>query len=184
MSALKVSTSSRRFANAAFSVARTSGDLDAWLATLDQLAAVVESPDSQRAFTNPTLATPEKVAALQQLVPGMSPQARNFVRILAERHRLGQLAEIAQVFREDVYRERGILTAQVTTAVPLDAQTQGTLAQRLGAYLHHDPAKLVFETRVDPEIIGGVVARVGDTLIDDSVRGRLDRLRRALTTAA
>jgi F-type H+-transporting ATPase subunit delta len=66
--------------------------------------------------------------------------------------------------------------------VPIDADLQRVLAERLGAYLKHDPQRVTVLSRVDPSIIGGVVARIGDTLIDDSVRGRLQRLRRALAT--
>src|SRR5216683_372875 len=70
--------------------------------------------------------------------------------------------------------------ADATTAVPLDAEMERLVAQRLAAYLHRDADKVIIRSRVDPAIIGGVVARVGDQLIDDSVRGRLERLRRTL----
>jgi F-type H+-transporting ATPase subunit delta len=117
---------------------------------------------------------------LDRLVPEMPPVVRNFTHILVERDRLEQVPDIAEAFRERVNRERGILTAEVTTAIPLDEGMERSVAQKLGVYLDHDPRRLVIRSRVDPDIIGGVVARIGDTLIDDSVRGRLERLRRVL----
>jgi F-type H+-transporting ATPase subunit delta len=71
----------------------------------------------------------------------------------------------------------------VTTATPLDDAAQRLVAERLGTYLGRPADRIAIQARVDPSIIGGVVARVGDTLIDDSVRGRLERLRRTLASA-
>jgi F-type H+-transporting ATPase subunit delta len=107
---------------------------------------------------------------------------RSFLHILAERDRLDQVPGIAEALRALINKQRGIVTAEVTTAVPLDAQLQGVVTQRLATYLNRQPQQLSIRARVDPSIIGGVVARVGDQLIDDSVRGRLERLRRALST--
>ena len=106
--------------------------------------------------------------------------ARNFLHILAERDRLVEVPGIADALRELINQRRGIITADVTTAVPLDAEMERLVAERLAAYLHRDADKVTIHSRVDPEIIGGVIARVGDQLIDDSVRGRLERLRRTL----
>jgi len=72
------------------------------------------------------------------------------------------------------------VVAQVTTAIPLDADMERVVAHRLAIYLERRPDQITLQSRVDPSIIGGVVARVGDRVIDDSIRGRLDRLRRVL----
>ncbi len=174
------SGSARRYAEAAFGVARESGDFDAWLSGLDDLARLLQDPRASTAFTSPAVDPGEKRAALDRLLPDLPPLVRNFVAILVERDRLAQAPEIAEAFRERVNQERGVLTADVTTAIPLDAELERTIQERLGAHLGHDPRRLVLRSQVDPQIIGGVVARVGDTLIDDSVRGRLERLRRVL----
>jgi F-type H+-transporting ATPase subunit delta len=76
--------------------------------------------------------------------------------------------------------QRGIITADVTTAIPLDRELEQVIAQRLAAHLGREANKVSIRSRVDPSIIGGVVARVGDQVIDDSVRGRIERLRRTL----
>lgn len=176
-----LSASARRYADAAFAVAKESGDYDVWLATLEDVARVMRMASARAVFVSPAVSAVEKQHALERLFPGLPPMVANFLRILAERDRLDQVQQVAQALRALVNEERGVVTAEVTTAVPLDAELERTVADRLGAYLRHDPARLAIRSRVDPNIIGGVVARVGDTLIDDSVRGRIERLRHSLS---
>ena len=178
-----VSGSARRYADAAFAVARESGDYDAWLNMFNQISRHLGTPAARAALTSPAIRPSDKRALLERLVPNMPPVARNFVHILVERDRLIQVPDIAVAFSQRVNRERGVLTAEVTTAIPMDENMERAVAQKLGVYLDHDPRRLVIHSRVDPDIIGGVIARVGDTLIDDSVRGRLERLRRVLTAS-
>ena len=87
------------------------------------------------------------------------------------------MPEIAEAFRRLLNEHRGIAVAQVTTAVPIDERQKATIASRLGQRVGKT---VTVETRVDPEILGGVIAQIGDNVIDGSVRGRLERLRRAL----
>jgi F-type H+-transporting ATPase subunit delta len=173
--------SAKRYASAAFSVARETGEYDAWLATLEELARILQMPSARTIFISPAVPTAEKRSALDRLLPNASPVIRNFLHILADRDRLGEVPSIAAWLRELVNRQRGITIADVTSAVALDVDMQRLVADRLAAYLNRDPKKISIRTRVDPALIGGVVARVGDRLIDDSVRGRLERLRRALS---
>ncbi len=180
MPAVTLSASARRYAEAAFSVARETGDYDAWLTALDAVVRLLDDPQAATVFTSPAVDPSDKQKALDRLVPRAPRLIHNFLAILIERDRVSQVPAIAEALRERVNEERGILTADVTTAVPLDAELQKTIARRLGTQLGHDPTRLVIRPHVDPAIIGGVVARVGDTLIDDSVRGRIERLRRAL----
>jgi F-type H+-transporting ATPase subunit delta len=177
-----ISSSARRYAAAAYGVASEAGEVDTWLAALDRVASLMDNATVRAALTSPVVKPDEKRSVLAELAGTASQYLRNFLAILVDRNRVRFIPEIAQAFRDQVYQERHVLTAEVTTAVPLDPQSQQTVAQRLGDYLHHDPQRLVIESRVDPNIIGGVVARVGDTLIDDSVRGRLERLRRSIAT--
>jgi len=78
---------------------------------------------------------------------------RNFLHILAERDRLAQVPGIAEALRDLINRRRGIITAEVTTAVALDAEMQRLVAQRLANYLNRDPDKVTISSRVDPAII-------------------------------
>jgi len=93
---------------------------------------------------------------------------------------VSEVAGITDSLHDLINERRGIVTAEVTTAVPLDAEMERLVAERLATYLDRPPEKVVIRSRVDPTIIGGVIARIGDRLIDDSVRGRLDRLRQTL----
>jgi F-type H+-transporting ATPase subunit delta len=174
------SASARRYASAAFDVANATGDFDGWLNTLLEFARILQMPSARVIFASPAVPTPQKRAALDRLLPNASPMVRNFFHILAERDRLAEVPGIAEALRDLINQHRGIITAEVTTAVALDAELQRLVAQRLATYLNRAPDKVTISSRVDPAIIGGVVARVGDRLIDDSVRGRLERLRRTL----
>jgi F-type H+-transporting ATPase subunit delta len=176
------SATAKRYATAAFTVAAESNDFDVWLETLDELARIMRMRSARIVFTSPTVAASDKRAALDRLLPSAPPVVRNYLHILADRDRLDEVPGIAEALRELINKRRGIVTAEVTTAVPLDAQLEQVVGQRLAAYLNRQPQQVRIRTRVDPNIIGGVVARVGDRLIDDSVRGRLERLRRALST--
>jgi F-type H+-transporting ATPase subunit delta len=179
-----LSGSARRYAEAVYEVARETGDYDQWLRAFDAVNQVLADPTAHEVFISPAIPSEEKWAALQRIFADQPEQVRNLLHILAERDRLGDLGQISLAFRELVDQERGVITAEVTTAVPLDAELAQSVAERLGRYLRHDPTRLTIERRVDPTIIGGVVARIGDTIIDDSVRGRIERLRHALTSPA
>jgi F-type H+-transporting ATPase subunit delta len=176
------SATAKRYAMAAFTVAAESGDFDTWLNTLNELARIMAMPSARIVFTSPTVAASDKQAALDRLLPSAPPTVRNFLHIVAERDRLDEIPGMAEALRDLINRQRGIVTAEVTTAVPLDAELERTVAQRLASYLNRQPGQITVQSRVDPSIIGGVVARVGDRLIDDSVRGRLERLRRAISS--
>jgi F-type H+-transporting ATPase subunit delta len=174
------SASARRYASAAFTVARATGDYDAWLNTLGEVARILQMPSAHTVFLSPAVATTQKNAALDRLVPNAPPMVRNFLHILADRDRLDQAPGIVEALRELINRQRGIITAEVTTAVPLDQEMQRLVAERLARHLGREPDKVMIRPRVDTTIIGGVVARVGDQVIDDSVQGRIERLRRTL----
>lgn len=177
---MPASASARRYATAAFNVARETGEYDVWLTTLSELARIMGMPSARTVFMSPAVPTAQKRAALDQLLPNAPPMVRNFLNILADRDRLDQVPQVAEALSELINQERGIITAEVTTAVPLDAELQRLITQRLASYLNRAPDQVTIQSRVDPSIIGGVVARIGDRLIDDSVRGRLARLRRTL----
>jgi len=176
-----VSATAKRYATAAFTVAAESNDFDTWLQTLDELARIMRMPSARIVFTSPTVAADDKRRALDRLLPSAPPMVRSFLHIVAERDRLDEVPGIAEALHDLINKRRGIVTAEVTTAVPLDAQLEQVIAQRLAAFLNRQQQQITIRARVDPSIIGGVVARVGDRLIDDSVRGRLERLRRALS---
>ena len=167
----------RRYADAVFGLASQDNSHDAWAADLDRLAALLDVPLAAKALTSPAVPASRKLAVIDAEVPGLRPQTHNLIYLLLHRDRLELLPEIAVAFRELLNRARGIATAHVTTAVALDDAARQLLAARLSRYLGQQ-VELV--PTVDPGIMGGVVARVGDLLLDGSVRGRLEGLRRRL----
>jgi F-type H+-transporting ATPase subunit delta len=172
--------SERRYATAAFTVAGRTGEYDTWLQALSEVGRVLQMPSARTVFLSPAVPAAQKAAALDRILPNVQPLVRNFLHILVERDRLAEVPGIVEALRERINVQRGIVTAEVTTAVPLDAELERVVAQRLAAHLGRDAANVQIRSRVDPAIIGGVVARVGDEVIDDSVRGRIERLRRTL----
>src|SRR4051812_8253953 len=172
-----IRSAARRYAVAVFDLAKADGTFDAWTSDLDRLAALLDVPLAARALSSPVVSPTQKLALIEADVPNLSTGARNLLQLLLHRDRLSYLPDIAAAFRERLNHERGIVTAQVTTAEPLDATAQAGLAAKLSAFVGQ---QVQMETHIDPNIIGGVVARIGDQLIDGSVRGRLESLRRRL----
>jgi len=167
-----------RFAEAAFAVARDTQQLDAWLDALGQASTVLENGAAGSYLTSPVVPPARKAEALAELLPGVPRTVHNFLGILAHRNHLELIPEIARVFARLLDEHRGVEVATVTTAVPIDDGERQLIASRLSQRL----GKIVrIEARVDPSILGGVIAQVGDDVIDGSVRGRLDRLSRRLT---
>ncbi|HZR99553.1 MAG TPA: F0F1 ATP synthase subunit delta [Chloroflexota bacterium] len=173
----RVRPAARRYAEAVFALAAEDNSYDAWAADLDRLGALLEVPVVAKALDSPAVPISQKLAVIAAEAPGLRPQTNNLIRLLLHRERLELLPEIAASYRELLNRARGIAVADVVTAVPLDEASRAQLASRLERYVGQ---KVEMQTSVDPSIIGGVVVRVGDTLLDGSVRGRLEALRRRL----
>jgi len=171
----------RRYALALISIARADQDFDVWSDTVEALADLT----SQRSFVEALQAdgmTDERFQAIvQRVLPGIGPKQMNFLRLLRQKSRLGLGSSIASFFRELLDEERGIVRAEVTSATPLDDDQR----QRLLDKLSRDTGKQVaLEARVDPSILGGIIVRIGDRMVDGSTRNRLRSLRTQLERAA
>jgi F-type H+-transporting ATPase subunit delta len=166
-----------------FTVAGQTGDYDAWLQALREVSRVLQMRSARTVFMSPAVPAQQKAAALDRLLPKVSATVRNFFHILVQRDRLDRVPDIADALQDLINAQRGIITAEVTTAIPLDPEMGRLVAERLAAHLNREPGKVSIVSHVDPAIIGGVVARVGDQVIDDSVRGRLQRLRQVLASS-
>ncbi len=172
----------RRYALAIMDIARADGDLDAWLEAADAL----ESLTSESRFIVALQAdgmTDEKFAAIvRSVMPGVNEKQLNVFRLLRRKSRLSLGASIASYLRELADDERGVLRAVVTTAVELDAERLERVRQRIVDTTGRSRVEL--ETRVDPAILGGMVVRIGDQMLDGSTRARLQELRSSLERAA
>lgn len=175
-------SSARRYAEAALQIALRDGTLDAWQADLDAAATATEDPRVAEIARNPTLPVQARRELVRQVAARpLSEPALNLVSLLLERRRIEQLPRIADEFQTLVDRRAGIIRAEVTSAAPLARGESERLAARL-ADMTGGTVELTLE--VDRSLLGGVVVRIGDQLIDGSVRGRLERLRSRLAAGA
>lgn len=172
----------RRYAEAAFELGDEAGALDTWAAELDVLAAVARDPEAVAVLENAKQPLEQRLALLDRATEGLSLLVRNFARLLVTRNRLPLLPRIAATFAEMLDTRNGVVKAHITTAVPLSPDDQEAITERMRALTGARSVRMT--TRVDPSIIGGLVARVGDQLIDGSTRSRLIELRKQLAGSA
>lgn len=170
-------TAGRRYAQAIFGLASEKNTIDAWLNDLQVIAEVSQHPRAAEYLSNPKVPFEKKEEVAARLFPSVQPQALNLVRMLLTRQRFELAPSIFAAYEELVNQMRGIAQAEVTTAVPLSDQEAEQLRERLSAATGK---QIILNRKVDPEIIGGMVARIGDQLIDGSTRTRLSQLRRTL----
>lgn len=170
----------RTYARALFEAANEDGKLDRVAEQFgDFVAAADQVQELQSVLESPELDPRQKVALLDQVLGDADEVVRNFVRLLAEKGRSGELEEIAREFEVLVARERGILDVELTTAVELSEKDFDDLVARIAKA----SGRTVRASRaVDASLVGGLVLQVGSRRLDASIRGRLDRLRQELTT--
>jgi F-type H+-transporting ATPase subunit delta len=148
---------------------------------VQQLRAAVDSNDELRSFlANPEIESDAKADVLTRIAKGASTQVVNFLRLLAEKGRAGELPEIADELDTLVAVEQRILDVELTTATELSDEDFGRILGRIEA---SSGRKVQATRKVDPDLIGGIVLQAGSMRLDASVRGRLDRLRHDFSQA-
>jgi F-type H+-transporting ATPase subunit delta len=137
-----------------------------------------------RVLTNPAVPAPRKRAVVQELLghaPGMLGPVAKLLLLLGERDRLVLLPELVEAYRSRLMDHMNVIRAEVVTAQPLSGDTRAALLRGLatatGRQVH-------LETRVDPDILGGAVARIGSTVYDGSITRQLEKMKVALAGAA
>ncbi len=175
------SGAAKRYAQAVFSLAREKGNFDQWQTDLARLAALVGDERASYYLGSPNVPESEKLNLLEASLKDSSQEVKNLARLLLQRQRLEIAPEINEIFIESVLAERGIAVAEVTTAEPLDEEGQKIVREQLSKIVGKE---IELRMKTDPEIIGGIVARVGDQLIDGSVINQLRRLRARLAAAS
>jgi F-type H+-transporting ATPase subunit delta len=172
----------RRYAEAAFEIARRDGTLDRWTDDLRLAADVVAEADVARVVDNPAIPFDARREVLAKLLePRISPQAFHLTLLLAQRGRLSSTPAVAAEYKRLVDRERGVVVATVTSAVRLEPAELEAIGARVREMTG---ARAEIAAAVDPDLIGGLTVRIGDRLIDGSVRGRLERLRDRIVAGA
>ena len=172
----------RVYADALFGAAREADQLDQVHEQLDQFAeAMNESNDMRVFFFSPYFSSAEKREAISEAISGASDELVNFLELLAEKHRMPAIFAIRRRFDELWAEERKRLEVTLTSAVELD----GSVVNQVGKEVERQTDREIdLETEVDPEILGGLVLRVGNMVLDASLRSKLERLRKEVASAA
>lgn len=181
----------RRYAAALFDVTSRNGTEDRAGRDVAAVVALIQGHEGlRRALETPAVPAQRKKAVIEAVMAAagessaggqMGDETRRMVVMLAERDRLMTLPDVAVSFSERLMAARHIVPAEVVTAVPLADTSRAALAQVLGRVTG---AEVTLTARLDPEILGGVVATVGSVVYDGSVAGQLERLKKALVADA
>jgi len=176
----ELATIARPYAEALFSVAE-GGDLSAWSALVQELGQVARLPELVSVASSPKVSRAQVVdlllAAAQSSLKD-SPQAKNFVQMLVDNHRIALLPEIAEQFEALKNEREGAADAEIVSAFPLNGADLESLVSGLERKFKR---KLKPTVEVDSSLIGGVRVTVGDEVLDTSVRARLASMQAALT---
>ena len=170
------------YARSLFEVALKDGKLDAVRDEIASFAeAVGDSRDLQLFLFSPYFSTEEKREGLKAGVQDADPAVMNFLELLIENHRMPAIFRIRREFERLWRKENKLLPVQITSAVELDKQ----VVDKIGAEIGRQTGQTVeLSAEVDPDVLGGIVLRVGNSILDASIRNRLEQLRRNVATAA
>ncbi len=169
-----------RWADALFGLARRQGVLDQVSADIARLAVECEKPAVAAFLQSATGTSAERQAQFDSALDNAHETTQNFVRLLFERRREEVLLQMGAAFEQRLLEERGALQGVVESARPLEASDIETMGQDLSKRL----GKTVSLTgRVDPDLVGGIRVFVGARMIDQSLQGRMDGLRRSMMEA-
>ena len=170
------------YARSLFEVAKEDGKLDDVREQLGQFAdALQDNRELQVFFFSPYFSTEEKKNGLHKVLDGPDPAILNFLELLAENHRMPVLFRIRRDYDQLWEHENKLLPVEITSAIELDDE----IAQRIGDQIGQQTGQRVELTKtVDPDIIGGLVLRVGNSILDASIRNRLENLRKNVAKAA
>ncbi len=167
----------RRYAQAVFELALEKNELERWQADLQKIAGVVQDKEFLEVLESPRIKLADKTKAVSQILPDLNPLLMNLVYLLIARAGLGMIGDIAAEYQRLLDKHRGIEPAEVITAVPLDEKDKQKLTESLSVVVGE---KVILKTEVDPEILGGIIARVGGKLLDGSTSSKLAALKREL----
>jgi F-type H+-transporting ATPase subunit delta len=165
-----------------FQVALEKGRLDELREQLGQFAdALDENRQLAVFFFSPYFSSVEKQQSLTTLLEGADETLINFLKLLIENHRMPVIFRIRQEFERLWEEENRTLPVEVTSAIALDLETTESLGRTIG---ERAGRKVTLAARVDPDILGGIIIRVGNSILDASIRNRLEQLRRHVAQGA
>ncbi len=167
----------RRYAQAVFQIALENDSLDQWSSDLDQIADTLGNDDFFAFLEAPQVPEREKLQGIDTVLAGVSDLARNLVGVLVDHRSVRFAVKVRDQFGALVDQHNGVARASVTTAVPLTDEQRARVQDLLGELVG---GKVDATEDVDPQIVGGIIARVGDHLIDGSVTTKLRNMQDAL----
>lgn len=176
----ELATLARPYANAAFDLARARGDQDRWSRTLDFLSQALREPGLRALVASPVAGAQKAHEVLELLAAEfgeVTEPVRRFVQVLASNKRLALLGEISEQFEALKAEAEKTLDIEVTSAVEMTSDEIDRLSTALEARFERE---IEVSTAVDESLIGGAIVRAGDTVVDGSVRGKLEKLAESL----
>jgi F-type H+-transporting ATPase subunit delta len=169
------------YARSLFEVATEHDKLDVVREELGQFAdALDESRELQTFFFSPYFSTEEKKEGLAKAVSGADETVSNFLELLLENHRMPVVFRVRREFDRLWEEANRLLPVQITSAVELDEAVTSRIGEEIG---RQTGRRVQLTTTVDPEVLGGIVVRVGNSILDGSIRTRLERLRKQVARA-
>jgi len=170
----------KRYSQAVFKIALESNELDRWQSDLRKIASLAEDAALIAVLESPKFHFDDKAKLLSERLGDINPLALNLACLLVTRGRLAMIGDIVDEYQQLLDSYHGIERAEVTTAIPLDDEDKPRLEERLGAVVGK---KVVLKPEVNPDVIGGIIARIGGKLLDGSTRSKLDALKEDLVRA-
>ncbi len=176
MSSIEVS---KRYAKALFAVSKESNSHAQTLASLSALSIAASDPEIQNFFRDPQVSLGNKTNAIVKTMDkvGTTDNVKNFVKLLMERNRAGLLAGVAKAYEQLIDEDSGVTKGYVYSAKPLGAEVVASLEAKISIILKK---KIVLNFKEDPQVIGGIVAKVGGWTFDDSLDLHLKKLKEEL----
>ena len=169
--------SSKRYAQAVFEIAKGENRFEEWRTDLNKIAELTYDSEVISFLENPKVPFDSKTKIVKEALETISPLALNLVYLLIAKGKARMAKQIANEYQRLLDEYHGIQHAEITAAVPLDDASRKTLGQRLESMIGK---KVSISVQVNPNILGGFIARIGDSLIDLSIRNRLDLLKKKL----
>ncbi len=170
------------YSRSLFDVAKEQGDLDRIHDELGEFSdALAESHDLQVFFFSPYFSSQEKKDGLQKMIEDGDENLVRFLELLAERHRMPVLFRIRRAFDDLWRKENKRLPVTVTSAIDLDQEMVDDIGKKIE---EQTGQRIELSSKVDPDVLGGLVLQVGNMVLDASVRNRLEKLRKSVARAA
>jgi len=174
---MPTATFAKRYAQAAFEVAKEKNNLDEWQTDLIKVTELLKDSEVSNLIENPKLSFELKAELVKEKLGKINPLVLNLCYLLISKGKLKNIEHVANEYECLVDEHRGIKHADVITAVPIDDKDKRKLIAQLEAMTG---TKVVVEIQVDPELVGGIVARIDGRLIDGSIRNKLKLLKKEL----